>query len=132
VKLKEEIAWIHAQSKGKKAIAVPLNKDAIDLLKRQIGKHPTRVFSYPEAGISDQHKCRHPHCLSTDFSRDVSALQGPNASCGTITDIGTTTLLQAGARSQDLQWRSTQAASAADAHPSAGAGILRLPRIAQR
>ena len=47
VNLEERLAWIHAdQAKGKKAIAVPLNKDAIDVLKRQIGKHPTRVFSY--------------------------------------------------------------------------------------
>jgi len=40
-------AWIHAyQSKSRKAIAVPLNDDAMQVLHRQRGKHPTRVFAY--------------------------------------------------------------------------------------
>jgi integrase len=47
VNLEKGLAWIHAdQAKGKRAIPVPLNKDAIEVLKRQIGKHPTRGFSY--------------------------------------------------------------------------------------
>lgn len=40
-------AWIHAdQSKNRKAIAVPLNADAVLVLRRQHGKHPIRVFTY--------------------------------------------------------------------------------------
>jgi integrase len=40
-------AWIHAdQAKGKKAIAVPLNADAQAVIKAQIGKHLTHIFTY--------------------------------------------------------------------------------------
>ena len=40
-------AWIHAdQAKGKKAIAVPLNNDALTVIRQQIGKHDTHVFTY--------------------------------------------------------------------------------------
>lgn len=34
------------KSKSDKAIAVPLNSKAVDVLKKQIGKHPQFVFSY--------------------------------------------------------------------------------------
>ncbi len=40
-------AWIHPeQAKAKKAIAVPLNNEACDIIKAQIGKHLTHVFTY--------------------------------------------------------------------------------------
>lgn len=40
-------AWIHAdQAKARKAIAVPLNEDALQVLSQQMGKHPVRVFTY--------------------------------------------------------------------------------------
>ena len=40
-------AWIHAdQAKSKKAIAVPLNDDALKVLLEQKGKHSTNVFTY--------------------------------------------------------------------------------------
>ena len=40
-------AWIYAdQAKGKKAIAVPLNDDAMAVLRSQMGKHETHVFTY--------------------------------------------------------------------------------------
>ena len=40
-------AWIHAdQAKGKKAISVPLNDDALLVIQQQIGKHDTHVFTY--------------------------------------------------------------------------------------
>jgi len=40
-------AWIHAdEAKGKKAIAVPLNQDALTVLSRQEGSCPTYVFTY--------------------------------------------------------------------------------------
>jgi integrase len=40
-------AWIHPdQAKARKAIAVPLNEQAVAVLLRQVGKHLTRVFTY--------------------------------------------------------------------------------------
>lgn len=40
-------AWIHPdQAKTRKAIAVPLNDEAIAVLRRQIGKHLHRVFTF--------------------------------------------------------------------------------------
>jgi len=47
VDLVRRVAWIHAdQSKTKKAYAVPLNAEAVAVIRRQIGKHPVRVFTY--------------------------------------------------------------------------------------
>jgi len=34
------------QAKARKAIAVPLNAEAIQLIGKQVGKHPTHVFSF--------------------------------------------------------------------------------------
>ncbi len=40
-------AWIDSStSKNRHPISVPLNKDAIEILLRQVGKHPERVFTY--------------------------------------------------------------------------------------
>jgi integrase len=40
-------AWIPGwQSKNRRPIAVPLNDAALSVLRRQIGKHPDRVFTY--------------------------------------------------------------------------------------
>jgi integrase len=47
VNLEAAHAWIGAnQSKNRKPIAVPLNATALTVLRRQIGKHPERVFTY--------------------------------------------------------------------------------------
>lgn len=47
VNLDLEIAWIHAdQAKSKKAIAVPLNSDALKVLQNQRGEHPDYCFTY--------------------------------------------------------------------------------------
>ena len=40
------------QSKTKKPIPVPLNQTAIELIKKQIGKHPTHVFTYKGQPVS--------------------------------------------------------------------------------
>jgi len=46
VDMERGMAWIHAdQSKSRKAIAVPLNRDAIAVLKKLHGKHPVYVFT---------------------------------------------------------------------------------------
>ena len=47
VDLQNKLCWIYAdQSKNGKSIRIPLNDDAIAVLRSQIGGHDTRVFSY--------------------------------------------------------------------------------------
>ena len=47
IDMQRHVAWIHPdQAKAEKAIGVPLNEDAIKVLKTQIGKHHTHVFTY--------------------------------------------------------------------------------------
>lgn len=47
VDLERRIAWIHGdESKSGKAIGVALNRDAILILRKQIGKHSSHVFCY--------------------------------------------------------------------------------------
>jgi integrase len=47
VDLGRRTAWVHPdQAKARKAIAVPLSNTAVVVLRGQIGKHPTHVFSY--------------------------------------------------------------------------------------
>ena len=41
------MAWVHAdQAKAGKALPVPLNSEAVVLIRKWLGKHPTHVFSY--------------------------------------------------------------------------------------
>lgn len=47
VDLARKVCWIHPdQAKARRAIHVPLNTSAMDVLLRQVGKHPERVFTY--------------------------------------------------------------------------------------
>jgi len=47
IDMQKKTAWIHAdQAKARKAIGVPLNDDAVAVLRGQLGKHNTRVFTY--------------------------------------------------------------------------------------
>jgi integrase len=47
VDLPRALAWVHPdQAKARRAIAVPLNAEALALVQKQIGKHATHVFSY--------------------------------------------------------------------------------------
>lgn len=47
VDLPRKLAWIHPdQAKARKAIAVPLNDTAVQVLRARIGKHATWVFTY--------------------------------------------------------------------------------------
>jgi len=47
IDLARRTAWIHPdQAKARKAIAVPLSAAAVIVIREQIGKHPTHVFSY--------------------------------------------------------------------------------------
>jgi len=47
VDLVRRVAWVHPdQAKARKAIAVPLNGEAALLLRKNLEKHPTHVFSF--------------------------------------------------------------------------------------
>jgi integrase len=47
VDLEARHAWVGANdSKNDKPISVPLNATAMEVLRRQLGKHPQRVFTY--------------------------------------------------------------------------------------
>ena len=47
VDLTRRTAWVHAdQAKARKAIAVPLSAAAVIVIREQIGKHSTHVFSF--------------------------------------------------------------------------------------
>lgn len=53
VDLERRTAWIHAdQSKSRRAIAVPLNEDAMRVLLQQRGTHPVFVFTYKDAPVA--------------------------------------------------------------------------------
>lgn len=53
VDLARRVAWIHPdQAKARKAIAVPLNAEAVLILRKQVGKHVTYVFSYKDHKIT--------------------------------------------------------------------------------
>ena len=48
IDLTRRVAWIHPdQAKARKAIGLPLNIDAVLVLRRWQGRHPVRVFAYP-------------------------------------------------------------------------------------
>lgn len=54
VDLVKRHAWIHPdQAKAKKAIAVPLNSDAVRVIRNQIGNHDIFVFVYQGKSISE-------------------------------------------------------------------------------
>jgi integrase len=47
VDMARQVAWIHPdQAKAGRAIAVPLNQDALAVLRRQLGRHAQYVFTY--------------------------------------------------------------------------------------
>jgi integrase len=47
IDMQRHVAWIHPdQAKAGKAIGIPLNNEAIEVLKNQIGKHSIRVFIF--------------------------------------------------------------------------------------
>ena len=54
VDLKRGVALVHAdQAKARKAIGVPLNEDAVAVIRKQLGKHLRRVFVGPDGGQID-------------------------------------------------------------------------------
>jgi len=58
IDLQRRVAWIHPdQAKAGKAIGVPLNDDAIAVIKSQIGKHSARIFTYKGVPIKKSRHC---------------------------------------------------------------------------
>ena len=54
VNLEQGHMWVNAaQSKNRKPIAVPLNREALAVLHRQLGKHPARVFTFAGQPIAN-------------------------------------------------------------------------------
>jgi integrase len=54
IDMQRRCAWINAdQAKSNKAIAVPLNDDALVVIRSQLGKHPVRVFTYKGKIVND-------------------------------------------------------------------------------
>jgi integrase len=48
-----KVAWIHAdQAKARKAIGVPLNDEAVAVVRRQLGKHQVRVFTFQDRPVA--------------------------------------------------------------------------------
>jgi len=72
VDLRRRIAWIHPdQSKSRRAIAVPLNDDAMRVISLQTGRHATHVFTFNgspvvETSTAAWHKALR-RCGITDF-----------------------------------------------------------------
>ncbi len=57
IDMQRHCAWIHGdQAKAGKDIAVPLNDNAISVIREQIGKHPTNVFTYKGNPIQKANK----------------------------------------------------------------------------
>ena len=47
VDLVRRVAWVHPdQAKARKAISIPLNAEAVLLIRKQLGRHATHVFSF--------------------------------------------------------------------------------------
>ncbi|WP_442919029.1 tyrosine-type recombinase/integrase [Methylomonas sp. 11b] len=64
VDLERRVAWIHAdQAKARKAISVPLNAEAVLVLRRQLGKHQARVFTYQGKPVIDVNTKAWRHAL---------------------------------------------------------------------
>jgi integrase len=54
VDLERRVAWFHHdQTKNKKALSVPLNAEAILVLRRHCGKHPRYVFTYRKKPVKE-------------------------------------------------------------------------------
>jgi integrase len=47
VDMDRRTAWVHAdEAKGGEAIGVPLNDEAVAVLREELGKYPLRVFTF--------------------------------------------------------------------------------------
>lgn len=54
VDLSRKLAWVHPdQAKARKAIAVPLNDTAMEIMTRQVGEHPVHAFTYQRQPVKE-------------------------------------------------------------------------------
>ena len=72
IDLERRHAWIHAaQSKNRRPIAIPPNETAYTVLTRQMGKHPSRVFTFRGKPLNSANNKAWIHALQragiTDF-----------------------------------------------------------------
>ena len=85
VDLTRRLAWVHPdQAKARKAIAVPLNAEAVSLVRKQLGKHLTHVFSFrgkPSTQVSAK------ACTAHSSARRSATSVG--TTCGTPGRAGT-------------------------------------------
>ena len=52
VDMSRRVAWIHPdEAKAGRAIGVPLNEDALDVLRRRLGRHEVYVFTYNDKPV---------------------------------------------------------------------------------
>src|SRR5690606_37119822 len=52
VDMVRRVAWIHPdEAKAGRAIGVPLNEDALDVLRRRLGRHRVYVFTYNDRPV---------------------------------------------------------------------------------
>ena len=52
IDMQRKVAWIHPdQAKSKKAIGIPLNADAVQVIREQLGKHQTHVFTFKSKSV---------------------------------------------------------------------------------
>ena len=66
VDLEKKHAWIHAdEAKATKAIAIPLNMDAIKILQKRLGTHPQFVFTYCGNSIANISSTTWANALAT-------------------------------------------------------------------
>jgi integrase len=53
IDMQRRVAWIHAdQMKGKRDLAVPLNEDALEVLRQWIGRHHRYAFLWRDKPIA--------------------------------------------------------------------------------
>lgn len=64
VDLERRVAWLHHdQTKNKKAYSIPLNSEAVLVLRRQLGKHEKYVFTYKRKPVSNVNTKTWRKCL---------------------------------------------------------------------
>mgnify|MGYP002525036256 CR=1 FL=1 len=71
IDMQRRCAWIHAdQSKTKRSIAIPLNDESLAVIRRQIGKHETHVFTYKGKSVLNANTKAWRHALDRAEIKD--------------------------------------------------------------
>ena len=84
VDMERRTAWVHAdEAKGREAIGVPLNDQALAVLREENGKHPERVFTYRGRPLRQANTKAWRRRYSAPASRTFAG-----TTCGTIRGTG--------------------------------------------